>query len=197
MCRVAVSLPHRTSTIERLSPNHLPLHACSFSSSHLSFPLCLSFLSLSGSTHFAGGIKCDVGIYVDENHIVYTNRARVHVCTRVRPPCGVLGPRGRTAVPATLSRPRPLHMPLHTHIMDRPFVPLSPIAALSSGSLARLVSLARAVAVYTSGTSVGRRYTALAGAAASWTRVPCRSTLTSPPLLPPRCVIPTIYLGSM
>lgn len=137
MCRVAVSLPHRTSTIEPLSPNHLPLHACSFSSSHLSFPLCLSFLSLSGSTHFAGGIKCDVGIYVDENHIVYTNRARVHVCTRVRPPCGVLGPRGRTAVPATLSRPRPLHMPLHTHIMDRPSVPLSPIAALSSGSLAR------------------------------------------------------------
>lgn len=100
----------------------------------LSFPLCLSFRSLYGPTHFTGGIKCDVGIYVDENHIVYTNRARAHVYTCVRPPCGVLGPRGRTAVPATLSRPRPLHMPLHTHIMDRPSVLLS----LIGGTFLRL-----------------------------------------------------------
>lgn len=108
----------------------------------LSFPLYLSFRSLYGPTHFAGSIKCDVGIYVDENHIVYTNRARAHVYTCVRPPCGVLGPRGRTAVPATLSRPRPLHMPLHTHIMDRPSVPFSPIG----GTFLRLArSLARSL----------------------------------------------------
>lgn len=194
MHRIAVSLPHRTSTQSSVSLRaYLPLLARSFSYSL--FPsLCLSFLSLSGSTHFAGGIKCDVGIYVDENHIVYTNlRARVHVYTRVRPPCGVLGPRGRTAVPATLSRPRPLHMPLYTHIMDRPSVPLSLVAALSSDSLARFVSLARAVVVYTSGTSVGRRYTALARAAASWTRVPCRSPLTSPPPPAPVCYTDNIF----
>lgn len=185
-------VPHRClssspgeHTIERLSPSYLLLLATLFLLLPLPFSLGLSFLSLSGSTHFAGDIKCDVGMYVDENHIVYTKPPRAHVYTRARLLCGVLGPGGRTAVPATLSRLRPLHMPLHTHIMDRPSVPLSPVAALSSGSLARFVSLARAAAVYTSGTSVGRRYTALPGAAASWTRVPCRSPLTSPPPPPP------------
>lgn len=178
-----LSLPHRTSTQSSASlSSYLPLLARYFSYS-LSPSLSVSHFSPSSILLISQAALSATSRYMWMRIIQYTpTSARAHVYTRVRLPCGVLGPRGRTAVPATLSHPRPLHMPLHTHIMDRLFVPLLPVAALSSSSLARFVSLTRAVAVYTSGTSVGRRYTALAGAAASWTRSPLTSPLPPAPV---------------
>lgn len=68
------------STQSSSSSSYLPLLARYFSHSHSH---SLSVSHFSPSTHFAGGIKCDVGIYVDENHIVYTNlrgRSREYTC---------------------------------------------------------------------------------------------------------------------
>lgn len=136
------------------------------------------------------------GIYVWMRiiHSIHSTCPRVY--TRVCPPCDVLGPRGRTAVPATLSRPRPLHMPLHTHILDRPSsVPLSPISRYFPPT--RSLASCRC-SIHGRNECRVRRYTPLSRqrAAASATlgpNVPRRSLA----LLPPARVIPTIYLGSM
>lgn len=133
---------------------------------------------------------------MDENHIVYTNfcaRSHVYTCaSSVR--CAWAS--GTYCCPSNpVSPSTTTHAITHPHHGQtvRLSFSLSPVAALSSGSLARFVSLARAVAVYTSGTSVGRRYTALAEAAASWTRVSCRSPLTSPAPLAPLCYTDNIF----
>lgn len=161
----------------------------------LFLPLCFSFLSLSDSTHFAGGIKCDVGIYVDENHIVYTNpcgrsRSREYTCA---PSVRCAWASGTYCCPSNpVSPSTTTHAITHAYHGQTVRPPLACRGTFLrfARSLARFVSLARAVAVYTSGTNVGRRYTALAGAAASWIRVPCRSP-PSPPA--PVCYTDNIF----